>query len=282
VFSKRIIGKHSISLRQLAIGDLNLRERIKITVIAFAICCGFFLFAQYNARGELKQWERSLLIVVGALGSSLIFIVNLWEFKVMERETEELEEAEEEEEEAEGVGEAEEMASRPVEKLHWGFQATGLIASCTHTMWSILEAGIGDETFMLIKFILLPFVTFFVISAFISDPKSGKKRFEVILFLTFASASVPEFTLDIRDGNAERAVFVFVTKLIGYSVMVHYGFKFREKVTALSPKALSKFLLESVLKNAMQNISGMLFVTFRVLNCVMEETLLEKCANKIY
>jgi len=278
VFPKRITDKHIISLRQFATGDLTIREGVKITVIAFAVCCGFYLFAQYNARANLQDGETAFLIVVGGLGTFLLFVTGLWEWKAMERETREV--GKSGEEEAQGRGEANETALRPVTKLHWGFQVAGLVASSAHAVWALIDAVTLDETGISITFALLPFVGLLFGVAFMSDPRSGNNKFEKILFTSFTGSELPAIIWNVRNGNVGGAVFN-VFRFVGWLVLLHFGLKFRDKVAALRDVDLSKFLLESMLKNATQNISGMLFVTFRALNCVMETRSFEACSDKI-
>jgi len=267
VFPKRITDQHIVSLRQFATGDLTLMEGIKVVVLASAMCCAFFLFAQYNTRAKMNEGEAAFLIVAGALGTLLLFIMGLWSWKAMDRETRELQEAEEDE--AKGGVVAEEKALRPVSKLHWGFQAAGLFASCLHTMWSILGAVTLNKDWESIQYFMVPFGTLLFGIAFISDPNSGEKRFEKIIYFCFVAAVVPEFAKELQLGSVKEAIFAVVW-IIMLFVLGHFGLKFREMVAALNDEDLNAFMLEILLKNATRGISGMLFVTFKALNCIIE------------
>jgi len=189
------------------------------------------------------------------------------------------------EEEKDGVGvdgETKHEKSTPqlVVKLHWGFQAAGLIASLTHTMWSVLYTVTMDETFDYMQTIMLPFTLLIFGVTFFGDPKSGEKRFEVILVLCFAAAEVTVFVRNAIVGSATGAIISVVRGIVWWC-LVYLGFKLRAIVSALQDEDLSNCLLNSALNNATQSISGMLFVTFKALNCAMETRSLESCRDKL-
>jgi len=92
VFPKHVTDKHIVTLNQFASGELTLRKRLNLLVIAIRACCFFFLFTHYNTRAKLIAGEAAILIGVGGLGVILLLLMDLWEWNVMERETREIRE----------------------------------------------------------------------------------------------------------------------------------------------------------------------------------------------
>ena len=279
VFPKRVRSNHTITLLQFATGNLTFTEGVKLTVLAFAASCAFLLFAQYNARAIINDGEFFFLVGISMLGGLLLLLSGIWEWKSMERETRELEEDGLRDGEAEEV-KTEETRMYSAKKLHWGFQAAGAVACCTHTLWSVLRAVTLDEGFGLIQPIMLPFTILLFVVAFIADPKSGERRFEVVLFLSFSAAEILEVVWSIRTGSMGNLILV-ITRAISWCVLIHLGLKARKLIAAMEDDDLSNFLSVALLENVIQKMTGMLFVTFKALNCIMETGSFKVCETKI-
>jgi len=155
-FPEAVKDMHTISIHMIATGSLSLRKAVRmggervqgarrqpdnavrsyrykshplsqtsfaslIAVNVIALCCTFFLFAQYNARAGANDGEEAILFASGMLGAGLILIVGLWEWFVMSRER---------------LSTSQERFPdpHPVLKLHTGFQALGFTISTTYAV----------------------------------------------------------------------------------------------------------------------------------------------------
>lgn len=279
IFPNRIIVKHTVSVRQVATGDLTTNEALKMPIIAVVVCCSFFQFAQYNARGEMHKGEFVLLILVATIGVGSLVLFWSWEWIEMAKESQELEESGEGWEDDEDGNKDADVP--PVLRLNRGFQASGMVFLCVHTALGTLGATTLDHTYGDVQYLLVPFTVLFGALGFMSDPRSGKKIYEITLILILVVGQIPSFCFSLQQGsNLKAGIHLMIC--VAICMVAPFGFMVREKMAALKDVDLNNFFLKSVLENSWKNISGMLFVGFKALNCVMENRSFEACDNTIF
>jgi len=283
-FPKTIISNHTISLRKIAIGDLTTRENVRVCIDFFVLCCAFFLFAQYNSRGRMNKGEGTLLVAVAGIGTGLLIIGGCWEWFAMLGEARAMEEGGAGEEEGgEGKEEVKEKVVEnvtdlpPILKLHQSFQISGLVLTLATLVLGILSAVTKDRYYSTLQLMLIPFVTLLFFPAFFADPRSQSATFEKVLFASFTASEIPLVVYNIRIGTHFPAITL--TRFCIWGLCLVYGLSWRRKIANLPDEELSNFFLNSVLKNVIKNITGMLFVTFRSLNCVIENMSFRVCSK---
>ena len=315
LFSESTIKKHSITIRQIATGNLSARKSLKIGMNVVALCCVFFLFAQYNARGSASSGEKTMLMVAGAVGALSITTIGFWEFLVFTKE-------EKAEDRADGEVN-ENPPPLPVLKLHRGFQIVALTGTSTYAGLGMCQAITLNTTFDSIQSILFPFILLLFVIGLISDPRKKSPKLEVFCFGVFVLSEVSAFSYSLRIGKNGKVRLVrgppprrptthpyhdtplplhhdicpnpqtprcpcsftqalmSVLQFFVWQIAFAFALKGRATVAALTDANLTKFLLESVIENMMKNVAGMLFVTFRGLNCVMETRSLKECSSTL-
>ena len=313
IFSPTVTTNHHISFYKIATADLSFREVIKLTVQLVVICCAFFLFSMYNARGKMGpgevRWseerneERNdkitevksliltpfndlfahwpsqfeVLICTGLVGAMALAGVGFWEYFSMERETKIEDEV--------GEGDAELVVSernkeQHLTKLHRGFRIFGLLTSATNFGTATLGAITLEKNYSAFASIIFPFVLLTFIVALLSNPREQKKAFGAVLFVAFASAELPTVVWNVRIGSTAGGIDN-VVRLLGWVLLSHFGGQIRKKIGQKTDEELSNFFLDSLLSNLFNILLGILFVTFRSMNCVVAETSLEMCSDTI-
>jgi len=280
VFPKRIIKKFDISIYQVATGSLNFRERLKCAHLIGSTLSAFYLFAQYNSRAEIDTYGRLGLVAAGCFGSLLITVYGLWEHAVMSKEVvaeeQERQNSQDDDDDDDDDTESDDdegIDTKPlVLKLHWGFKALGLLSICLFLFLATNMAITMDRHWGSMMNLALPFVAMFYILAFASDPrgiKDGSDTFDRFLFVIFTISEIPATIFEIRRGSGFMAVMNMVRIPI-WLVLYYFGIKWRGKIAALSDEKLSEFFTDTMLTNVLQNVTGILYVTFKALNMVIE------------
>jgi len=283
VFPKKVIEKRMITIRKFATFNMTVDEMIKIVVHSYALCCAFFLFAQYNARGEMTDGEESFLAITAATGICALVASGLKEWAAMKIESLNCINDDDDDDGGGGVDDDdvnEREGSLPILRLHKAFQHCAFVVTLLYNCIGVVFASTEISSLGNIQAICLPFVTCTFFLGLFADPRSGKRRFEVCLFCAFA---FEEVTLTVRclfEGQVGYA-FSHITRGACWCLLFHFLMKWRERLSLLGDQELSNFFLNFMLKNMLKNLTGMLFVTFRALNCVSESGGVEECRNTI-
>jgi len=125
---------------------------------------------------------------------------------------------------------------------------------------------------------ILPYSQLTFVIAFSSNPRSPLIFWERLTFLLFLGAEIPSMLYHWRVGNKSRAS-TLLPIIILWTTVFHFAKRVRKKFATLSDAHLSKFLLETVLGGSIKSVTAMMFVTFRSLNCVAENSSFEDCAR---
>jgi len=264
-FPEAVKKHHAVTIHMIATGRLSLRKKVTMGVNIIALCCTFFLFAQYNARAGANEGERAVLFRCGLVGALMILFVGLWEWKVMQKPLETVDET---------------NTLPPVLKLNRGFQVVGMTFTTLYSVLGFIQSATLNTAFGSVMSIIFPFTLLLFVVALITDPRSKSVRFEAAAFVSFIMSEVAAFIFALRMENT-NAAYQSIGQFLTWWVAFYFALSARKKVASLGDAQLSTFFLDSVLKNIISNIAGMLFVTFRAVNCVMESRSLAKCSNTL-
>ena len=282
IFSPSLLIQHSVSMRKIAMGDLTKKEFLKSSTLTFAFTCGFFLFANFGARtdfGGVK--ELSITIAVGVLGVASLLVLTGAEFFLIWRGLG-LDRVSRNSTRLRSFSKIPQLpAEPPVLEIIWGFSLTGIVGTLSVLVLAVCYCLTNDDTYSVISMCIFPICALLYIVAFLSKPRRTDGPYMLFFFANFGSfvaSEIPLLILQWRLGN-RKVLFTTGLRVVVWSLLLKYGIKFRAQVAALSDDALSRFLLENVLKNATATITPILFVTFKTLNCVMENASFEACQN---
>ena len=270
IFPAKVRDRFTIPFFKLATGDLTLRELAKSVIMSAVVCCSFFLFAQYNSRAAMSESEVRFLGTVGIFGTGLLMTLSIYEFHSMAT----LSEDEEDQEEG---NEQSSCNQTPVLKLCLFWRVLGVLSTTSQVLLGVISVLV-DPQHKAVQHIMIPFAGLSFVIAFVGDPRNVRAAFEKALFATWVCADLPILVLDISESHT-MGLIGFPCKLFGWLALYKYGQKFRSKVAAKIDSDLSKFLQGALLKTSLTNLSGMMFVIFKSLNCVLETGSLAACAN---
>lgn len=155
------------------------------------------------------------------------------------------------------------------------------MAAAGHTIRGSIAALTKNLDFTSQQYISLPIGMLLIMAAFFADPRSKSKRYETIIFVIVTSSEIPAFiwVLTIDDSNVYNIVSP-LCRVVVWCLLFRGGLRILEKVATFDDERVSKFIKESVLANIGHNFTGILFVTFKSLNCVKEERDLTACYNR--
>jgi len=249
IFPKELRAKYDLTIYNIATGiGLNFREVVTMFLDAIAVCCTFFLFAQYNSRKELSEGEFEFLIVVGGLGSGSLIVVGIWKWFLMAKEVDPKKPGA-----IEGGTSQVEQPEVPVIRLQRGFRILGVLAILLNLMLGTWSAITMDNHFISLQYLLMPFICLLFLVAFFSDPNREDSTFENTLFGMFMSAEAPVciHLMKESNGNIKELIEPFA-RLCIWSLCFYYGSVWRHMVAYLDEERKSKFFLEAMLKNVLQ------------------------------
>ncbi|GMH83080.1 hypothetical protein TrVE_jg549 [Triparma verrucosa] len=261
IFPPHIVQQKTINLYKIATGDINWREAIQLIGISIAICCSFFLFSQYNAWSPLPDSGFRLLLGCAILGAGTLFLISA---------TQHLSMAKAERREAKGqtpVAEQDNSDRKVVLKLSRFHQSVALLATSSYTIYGTYITATLRTDLATLQGGLLPITLLLYVIGLFADPRSGSKRYEFILFLSFTLEELNQIIFAWIT-NAPWDIIQHAARAMLWSVFFKAGMKWRTKIAALSDAELTNFFLEAVLKNCVRNSVLILFVTFKALNCV--------------
>ncbi|GMH51421.1 hypothetical protein TrST_g4611 [Triparma strigata] len=261
IFPPHIVQQKTINLYKIATGDINWREAIQLIGISIAICCSFFLFSQYNAWSPLPDSGFRLLLGYAILGAGTLFLISTINFFSM---------AKAERREAKGqtpVAEQDNSDRKVVLKLSRFHQSVALLATSSYTIYGTYITATLRTDLATLQGGLLPITLLLYVIGLFADPRSGSKRYEFILFLSFTLEELNQIIFAWIT-NAPWDIIQHAARAMLWSVFFKAGMKWRTKIVALSDAELTNFFLEAVLKNCVRNSVLILFVTFKALNCV--------------
>ncbi|GMH57466.1 hypothetical protein TL16_g02385 [Triparma laevis f. inornata] len=154
--------------------------------------------------------------------------------------------------------------------LNKGFQVVALAATTSYTLCgTYITATLGSD-YATLQGGLLPLTILFYVIGIFSDPRSGSKRYEFILFVSFTLEELNQIIFSIMREET-WLIFGHFFRACLWLLFFKAAMKWRAKVAALTDAEITSFFIESVLKNCVRNIIMILFVTFRALNCVSVE-----------
>jgi len=276
MFPPKILKEHRVTLKMIALGTISSRVRVKVYAQAIVACCGFFLFSQYQTRTNLDNHvEIAIVNSAGSVGCGLLLIVGVWEWIIMYRETIK------ERRNGKSIAKFKRQSTslEGIHELHWSFRATSFIV--------IFLVSVGLPAFRFIwvekKFTewqtlcQSASVALFIFS-FMSNPREKDRKFIFLLFAAYVSSELIYTSHHIYTGNHKKATS-HTTRFFLWSGLFIVGLRFRERVANLSDERLGKFIMESLMKNFLNASLGILFVSFRSLNCVFETGSIEMCEN---
>jgi len=128
----------------------------------------------------------------------LLIVIAFWELHSIDRTSRETEQEEE------GSWRSEATVG-PVIKLHQCYQIIGIVSTSLLTTLTILGMITLNRIFVVAVAFIVPFVSLLFLIALVADPKSGKLKFESILFISFAVADIPVMIWNVKLGHHRAA-----------------------------------------------------------------------------
>mmetsp|Transcript_9626 Transcript_9626/g.17488 ORF Transcript_9626/g.17488 Transcript_9626/m.17488 type:complete len:986 (+) Transcript_9626:120-3077(+) len=283
VVPTRILDKHVISLKRVVAMNMNSGECVQAFGLAIATCCGLYLFGNYGADGDFRNYTESYIMwTVMSVGCFSLVFVAVWNTFLIRAEMRSEEESRSQTHQ--GQSSPESFSSEDgllVEASSFWFYC-GVLATFYFSAINIAAAVTMDTFYISLTTISLPFVVLIYIASVLCQPKrrSSKDMWKLTIHaMSFGYVTeAAMMALKFRSG-AFIQVIVHFFRCFLWRFCYNCLIKLREVVARLPDEDLETFLADIIFKGGYQILFSILFLTFRTTQCMFEKNGEAECRD---
>ena len=288
VAPKKYVDRHTVKLKKVVTLELSLEEIVQVLGLSIAGGSGLFLLGNYGVEGDFssveEEWYFGAVMIAG--GVSLL-VTAVWKGLVICAEIkhdQEAARADGGEVEETSAGAAVAAAAKEddtfVTEVSSIWVGLSVLVTTVFSGLSIAFTFTGNRLCFILKTNVLPIAIGFNALSVFAQPRRADRSTVMFLRLQLFSFAILGEVLAVFskwDNEGTETLSNLGLTLIEI-VVFHFGLRLRASIGRLPDKDLNKFLTETLFKGGLKTVASLLFILFRSLKCMIENSL-DQCST---
>jgi len=283
VVPKQILRKHTISLKKVIAMDMNFKESLQVFSISVVMGCAIYALANYKVKGDVHDdTEKNFAFIVPSIGTVCMILTVVLEWSLIRKEMNvDGSPSRRKVDQAQSFSEDGMLVEG---SSFWRF--VGVLATTYFSGINVaLAATAATEDFEYeeLSTSSAPIVILLYLGSVLCQPRRRSQKEMWKLRLHFASfAFIGELCFVVYHYSRKKDEYIWyilyhIARLIIEMVLFHILLKLRAAIGRLPDEDLQTFLVNALYRGGIQTLSSILFLTFNLVKCMLEENL-EDCS----